>query len=136
MGKTQLASAFSRILDDSVMVKLGTHEPRPGKTGVFFWRGTRFSDVLKRVGDCSFLIIESGEILDDPEMHADLVLFLPAGEGRSDKPGSVRRRQRADLIRGQVIEPGRANDLRTRLDLDEGTFFAMLEAAGISVTRS
>jgi len=136
VGKTTLATALCDLLPDSRSVKLGHHLPKGGKKHRLFPIGTPYKDVRRKVGECSFLIIESGAILDNPEVQPDLVIFLPARGSEPDKPGSERRRARADLVRGERVSSIKADELRRRIGLDGGTFGALLEAAGVSLEHS
>ncbi|MCP4606960.1 MAG: hypothetical protein GY847_41690 [Proteobacteria bacterium] len=133
VGKTTLAGAFGKLLEDSRVVKLGTHAARDDKPELFFPRGTPFVDVNRAVSGCKYLVIESGTILDDPDLTPDLLVFLPAGAERQDKPGSERRRAKADLVRGEPVTTNRAKKLSERLVIDLERFEAMLDAAGVPV---
>lgn len=126
VGKTVLAEKIGSILPDCAVVKVGVHHPQPDKNQLFFDRGASYSSILERTADRQFLVIESGAILDDPDLHPDLVVFLPApGE---DKAGSERRRELADLIRGEPIDERKIEDLARRLAIDHATMEALAAA--------
>jgi len=126
VGKTELCERLGELLPDARVVKLGEHPRRDGKNPLLFGLGSTHADVVRAVGECGYLILESGKILDDPECHPDLVVFLPHPE--ADKPGAERRRGRADVVRGEPLAPESAARLRARLGVDEATFAAILEA--------
>jgi hypothetical protein len=132
VGKTELAEALAALLPDAAVVKLGVHHPRPEKNDLFFGGDTTWSEVRERIGARAFAVVESGAILDDPALQPDLVIFLPAPDG--DKPGSERRRARADLVRGEPVDPERAGILRKRLDVGEDVMAAILRAVGCPVS--
>ena len=102
VGKTTLAFALEKLLQGAEVVKLGEHPMRGDKPGILFPLNTPYSKLQKKVPDCPFLILESGSILDDPSLTPDLVIYLPTEDGRVDKPGSERRRAKADLVRGET----------------------------------
>ena len=133
VGKTTLAEALGRLLPATRIAKLGTHPPKAEKPSLFFPIDTGYQTVAREAGDCSFLIIESGAILDDAAFEPDLVIFLPAPAGRKNKPGSHRRLKRADLIRGTPISNHQLQHLCRRLDVDEATFSVVLRAIGVPV---
>ncbi|MBW2276791.1 MAG: hypothetical protein JRF63_04820 [Deltaproteobacteria bacterium] len=126
VGKTELAQRLGKLLPDSRVVKLGEHARREERNPLFFSLETSYADVTRSVGECGFLILESGKILDDPECHPNLVVYLPHPE--ADKPGGERRRHRADIVRGEPLDPGAAERIRASLGVDEQTFTEILEA--------
>ena len=127
MGKTTLARTLGTILPEAQVVKIGHHPPKPEKPSLYFQIGVNFDDVARAAGPCRFLIIESGALLDDPALDPDLVIFLP-GEAAEDKPGSARRRGRAQLIRGVAASPRQVESLRARLGVDADIMAAVIEA--------
>jgi hypothetical protein len=129
-GKTTLAKELGALLPDSRIVKLGHHPEKKGKPTLYFQGDIPYRDLKQAVGECRFLIIESGAILDDPDLATDLVIFLPAREGR-DKPGAQRRRAVSDIIRGESICEEDRDKLQNRLDVDSKTFHSLLEAIGV-----
>jgi len=126
VGKTELAEGLAALLGDAAVVKLGVHHPRPGRNELYFDRDTPWKTVLERVRGRRFAILESGSILDDPDLEPDLVIFLPAPGG--DKPGAEERRARADLVRGEPPSPALVEGLRARLGVDAGTMERLLRA--------
>jgi hypothetical protein len=135
VGKTTLAKKLVEILPNSDMVKLGTHAALDENPVLFFPRGTPLKAVLKKVGTSDFLVIESGAILDDPDLEASLVIFLPTADGRENKPGSERRRATADMIRGEPITKARAHELCLRLEIEPKIFERLSEAACVPVAE-
>ncbi|MDD5309800.1 MAG: hypothetical protein PHU25_20990 [Deltaproteobacteria bacterium] len=131
VGKTSLAIALVHILPGARAIKLGVHAPRADGKLPCLPRGTAFREVRERAGDCEFLIVESGAVLDDPSCAPDLVVFLPVQGG--DKPGSEARRARADLVRGQPVGSDVAAAVGARLGLDVRALAAMLAAIGTPV---
>ncbi|MBW2737095.1 MAG: hypothetical protein JRH20_32340 [Deltaproteobacteria bacterium] len=113
VGKTFLADAIGKILTDCAVIKLGVHHPRAEKNQLFFERGTSYLQILKRAGQRRFLVIESGAILDDPDLSPDLVIFLPGRDG--DKPGSEIRRAAAHIIRGEPLSDDEIEAIAARL---------------------
>ena len=134
VGKTTLATALGCCLSGSVVVKIGTHPPKEGKPPFLFPYGTRYEEIVNAVGECRYLVIESGGILDDPDCEPELVIFLPTPDPRLDKPGSVRRRARADLVRGESVSSNRARELAHRLGVADEVFSDVLKAAGVSTS--
>ena len=130
-GKTTLARTLGELLPDSRVVKLGHHPAKKGKPTLYFHTDTPYRDLLAAVGECRFMIIESGAVLDDLELSRDLVIFLPALEG-PDKPGAERRRAVSDLIRGETVGSRDRHRLQQRLGVDNATFAALLEAVGVA----
>lgn len=126
MGKTALAERLGELLPESRVIKLGEHARKDGKNPLLFPLGISFAEVVRAVGRCEFLILESGIILDDPDCRPELVVFLPHPE--ADKPGAERRRGRADLVRGEPVDPASADRLRERLGVDGRTMASILEA--------
>ena len=126
VGKTELAERLGRLLPDSRVVKLGEHARRDEKNPLFFPLEESYAEVVRHVGECGFLILESGKILDDPNCRPELVVYLPHPE--ADKPGGERRRARAHIVRGEPLDPAVADAVRVGLDVDEQTFAAVLEA--------
>jgi hypothetical protein len=124
-GKTTLAAALGERLPNARVIKVGHHAARAERPSGYFLIGTPMSEILDSVGDPSFLIIESGALLDDPELSADLVVFLPSPAGE-DKPGSERRRARADLIRGEEQDEAAVRRLAERLGLDSRSMAALV----------
>ena len=133
VGKTTLAKSLVELLPDSITVKLGTHPPRADNPILFLPHGTSFAEVRKKVGNPQYLIIESGGILDDPELEPNLVVFLPTPDGREDKPGSERRRSIAHMVRGELITRARAAELSSRLGVGIEVFEKLAEAAGVTI---
>jgi hypothetical protein len=131
VGKTSLATALERTLAGSRIAKLGKHPASDGKENLYFPIGTKWSTVYRAAGNCSFLIMESGSILDDPDFNPDLVIFLHAPNGREDKPGSERRLARADLVRAEAITAEKKAALQERLGLDDKLFSAVLDAVDV-----
>ncbi len=124
------------LLPDSQVVKMGTHAPRDDKPELFLMRGIPYAEVLDAIVDCAFLILESGSVLDDADLEPDLVIYLPAPDGRQDKPGSQGRRARANLVRGESVSDQRIGELSKRLGLKSEMFEQILTAAGIPHTSS
>lgn len=116
MGKTFLANAIGEILPDCAVVKLGSHHARPEKNQLYFERGTPYSKILEKTSQRSYLVIESGSILEDPDLSADLVIYLPGVDG--DKPGSESRRAAAHLIRGSASSSESILTFASRLGVD------------------
>ena len=129
-GKTTLAAALADLLPDAQKVKLGEHPPKTGKPPLPFPLNASYKHVVETVGTPAFLIIESGKILDDPDLTSDLAIFLPA-RGHPDKPGSDRRRAQCDLIRGEPIDEKSFDTLQRKLGVPKDTFHALLEAAEV-----
>jgi len=127
VGKTRLAEELGRILPDAAVVKVGVHHARPEKNRLFFESGATARQILAASGDRRFLIVESGAILDDPDLDPALVIFLPAPSG--DKPGSEARRTAAHLVRGdpQREDPGLL--VARRLGIEIGLARAVAAAA-------
>jgi hypothetical protein len=128
VGKTELAERIGALLPESRVVKLGEHARRDDKNPLFFALDVTMAEVVAAVGECGYLILESGRILDDPDCDPALVVFLPHPE--ADKPGAERRRARADIVRGEPLGPQVADHLRERLGVDEPTFAAILDSIG------
>ena len=128
VGKTFLAQELGRLLPRSTVIKIGLHHARPEKNSNFFALETPYSIIESSFPDAELLIIESGSILDDPDLNPDLVVFLPSSDPTGDKPGSERRRQRAHLVRGESFDPSEVERIRTRLDIDEQTMGSILKA--------
>jgi len=126
VGKTRLAEGIGEILPDCAVVKLGVHHARPEKNLLYFERGTPYSVIAKETSDRSCLVIESGAILDDPDLVPDLVFFLPAPGG--DKEGSEARRARADLVRGETIDDADVDFVARRLGIDRARAMEIVEA--------
>jgi hypothetical protein len=133
VGKTALAEELAALLGEAAVVKLGVHHPRPGKNALFFGADATWSEVRERIGPGAFAIVESGAILDDPDLEPDLVIFLPAPDG--DKPGAGRRRARADIVRGEPVDRKHAEMLRGRLGVADAVMADILRAAGCAVLR-
>ncbi len=134
VGKTTLATAMGELLENSRVVKLGTHPARKDKPSLYFGRGTPFKEVESAVQNCSFLVIESGTILDDADLRPDLVIFLPAPSGRDNKPGTEHRRARADIVRGESVSTDFVESLTGRLGIDLDTIEKILHAVDVSFT--
>lgn len=133
MGKSTLAARLKEILPEANAIKLGTHAAREDNPVLFRPRGTPLAEVLGIVGEPKFLIVESGAILDDPELEAAMVIFLPAPDGRENKPGSERRREKADIVRGEPLKKERANELCARLEIEMNVFAGIADAAGVPI---
>jgi hypothetical protein len=116
VGKTRLAEELGRILPDAAVVKVGVHHARPGKNRLFFDRGATARQISAAAGDRRFLIVESGAILDDPDLDPALVIFLPAPGG--DKPGSEARRTAAHIVRGERQPDDLESRVAQRLGID------------------
>ena len=128
VGKTFLAQELGRLLPRSTVIKIGLHHARPEKNSNFFALETPYSVIESSFPDAEFLIIESGSILDDPDLIPDLVIFLPFSDHDGDKPGSERRRQQAHLVRGEPFDPEAVERIRARLHVDEQTMSSILQA--------
>lgn len=126
VGKTELCRRLGALLPDARVVKLGEHARREGKNPLFFGIDAGYAEVVDAIGDCEFLILESGKILDDPDCRPDLVVYLPHPE--ADKPGGERRRARAHVVRGEPVAPATSDEIRARLGIDESTLAAVLQA--------
>ena len=133
MGKSTLAALIAGLLPGSTVVKLGTHAPNPHKPVLVMPVGTRLFEVLEKVGEPKFLILESGSILGDPNLDAELVSFLGALDGGHDKPGSERRKAAAHLVRGEPIDQARAAELSSKLGVELAIFRKLAEAAGVPI---
>ena len=118
MGKTTLAFALADLLPNARVVKLGEHPKRDDKAATLFPLDTPYSELKTDFPDCSYLVLESGAILDDPDLTPDLVVYLPTGKGRVDKPGSERRRAKADLVRGEIDANTSLNVITDKLGID------------------
>ena len=127
VGKTRLANRLGELLPDSKIVKLGRHKYKAQKNRYFLPTKATFAEVLKLTGTSNHLIIESGSILDDPFLKPSLVIFLSAPDGK-DKPGSSRRREKADLIRGEHIDSAQKTLIRQKLDVNDTTWKLILAA--------
>lgn len=132
MGKTTLALAMARHLPGAKVVKLGVHPATEGMDPSVLPLKTPFSEIQARFEGVSFLVIESGSVLDDPDCRPDLVVFLPAPGG--DKPGSARRRARSDLIAGRPITAQALRAISDRLGGHYGSLRTALETVGTVVT--
>ncbi len=128
MGKTFLAQELGRLLPRSTVIKIGLHHARHEKSSNYFALATPYSVIESSFPKAELLIIESGSILDDPDLIPDLVIFLPSSDPAGDKPGSERRRQQAHLVRGEPFDPSDAERIRTRLAVDEQTMSSILKA--------
>ncbi len=128
MGKTFLAEALGRLLPRSTVIKIGLHHARQEKNRNFFALATPYPIIESSFPDAELLIIESGSILDDPDLDPDLVIFLPSLDPDGDKPGSKRRRQQAHLVRSEPFDPSTVERIRTRLRIDEQTLLSILKA--------
>jgi hypothetical protein len=133
VGKTELAERLGRLLPGSRVVKIGEHPRRADKNPLYFSLETSFPELVRAIGDCDFLILESGKILDDPDCRPDLVVFLPHAE--ADKPGAERRQKQADLVRGERIDAEAAARLRERLAVDDRTWAAIVGAIAGAAPR-
>ncbi|MCP4680085.1 MAG: hypothetical protein GY854_32250 [Deltaproteobacteria bacterium] len=131
VGKTTLATAIGALLENSRVVKLGTHPASMDKPSLYFQRGTSFKAIKDAVQDCSYLVIESGTILDDADLRPDLVVFLPAPPGRENKPGSEHRRRRADIVRGEAVSMDYVESITGKLDIDLDTVEKILRAVNM-----
>ena len=128
VGKTTLAFALIELLPDSRVVKLGEHPKRSDKPSFLMPLHASYVDILEAVPKCEHLVLESGSILDDPDLNPDLVIFLPTADGRADKPGSDRRRSRADLVRGEIIIPDATTMVSEKLGVSTSLSKRILEA--------
>ena len=128
VGKTFLSEEIGRLLPRSIVIKIGLHHAQKEKNSNFFALATPYSIIESSFPNAEFLIIESGSILDDPDMDPDLVIFLPSSDPAGDKPGSERRRQQAHLVRGEPFDPSAVERIRTRLRVDEQTMSSFLKA--------
>ena len=133
VGKTTLATRLVELLPNSQTVKLGTHPARAENPILFLQRDTSFKEVVKSVGNPDFLVIESGAILDDPDLDAELVIFLPTQDGRKNKPGSDRRRKKAHMVRGETISQDKAQGLPSCLGVELDIFENLAELAGVPI---
>ena len=132
VGKTTLARSLGALLSESVVLKLGHHPPKPGRPSNYFLMGTPLSEIVPQLPAGKFLIVESGSVLDDPGFEPDLVIFLPTRDPeKGDKPGSARRRDRADIVRGESLAAGREKELAGRLGITEERFQRLLEAVNV-----
>ncbi len=128
VGKTFLAQELGRLLPRSIVIKIGLHHARHEKNSNFFALETPYSVIESSFPRTELLIIESGSILDDPDLEPDLVIFLPSSDPAGDKPGSERRRRQAHLVRGDSFDPSIVEQIRTRLAVDEQTMGSILKA--------
>lgn len=133
VGKTTLAKKIKELLPGAEMIKLGTHQPRDDKPILFLPHGSSLVDVKKKVGSPKFLIIESGSILDDPDLDAHLVIFLPTADPLENKPGSERRRKKADIVRGESVSRTRVSEICSDLDLRQEVFEQIAKAVGVAI---
>ena len=128
VGKTFLAQKLGRLLPRSTVIKIGLHHARQDRNSNFFALETPYSVIESSFPDAELLIIESGSILDDPDLIPDLAIFLPSLDPAGDKPGSERRRQQAHLVRGETFDPSDVERIRTRLAVDDQTMSGILKA--------
>ncbi len=128
MGKTFLAQEIGRLLPRSTVIKIGLHHAQKEKNSNFFAIATPYSVIESSFPKAELLIIESGSILDDPDLDPDLVIFLPSSDPAGDKPGSEQRLQQAHLVRGEPFDPSVVEQIRTRLRVDEQTLGNILKA--------
>jgi hypothetical protein len=135
VGKTSLAESLVAILGDAAAIKIGAHPVRGGKNPLFFPAGTRLAEVVAAAGDRSWIVVESGAVLDDPEADVALVIFLPAAG--PDKPGSERHRARAHIVRGRPLGREDREAIRERLGVDGEVVDAIVDAVeGSAATRT
>ena len=118
VGKTTLAFALADLLPGASAIKLGDHPKRGDKAALLLPLDTPFSELLKTIPKCPYLVLESGSILDDPSLTPDLVIYLPTGKGRVDKPGSERRRDKAHLVRGETDSKESPTLISKNLEVD------------------
>ena len=130
VGKTRLAEALAAILGDAAAIKIGVHAAQGAKPPLFFPPGTSLAEVTAAAGDRTWLVVESGAILDEPDAEIALVIFLPAPGG--DKPGSDRRRASAHMVRGRPLDRDEREAIRGRLGIDEVVLTAIVEAVEAS----
>lgn len=128
VGKTLLAEELGRLLPRSTVIKIGLHHARQDRNSNFFALDTPYSGIESSFPHAALLIIESGSILDDPDLDPDLVIFIPSLDPDGDKPGSERRRQQAHLVRGEPFDPSDVERIRARLAVDEQTMSSILKA--------
>jgi hypothetical protein len=129
VGKTKLARELCRLLPGARHVKIGHGARKTDAGNVFYHTGTPFSRIARENKDAAFLVVESNSILD--EMDPECVIYLPGGE---PKPSATRAAGRADIVRGERIEPGTIERLSRSIGVDEETVLGIAERAGALTT--
>ena len=113
VGKTTLANAIHGLFRDSVVVKIGHGDARPGLQNFFYQHGTPFDLIRNNHHTTPFLIIESNSILK--EIEPDLAIFL---DGASPKPSAKLAESKADLISETRVDAAKITALAHRLVIE------------------
>jgi hypothetical protein len=125
VGKTTLAKSLQRVLDGSVVVKIGHGKRKPEVKNHFYALGTPFRTIQENHGDARWLLIESNSILH--EIQPDLVIYL---EGENPKPSAAYARSRADIVSGRRFSEEDVAAQAARLEIPLDSMRVIIRLAG------
>lgn len=125
VGKTQLSKALCSLLPNAVHIKIGHHEPKPGKEGRLYPMGTSFSTIVAEHSNASFLIIESNRILE--EITPECAIYLQA---ENPKPSAEIALNKADIIRNAIISASKISILAQRMECEETVIREIVKLSG------
>jgi molybdopterin-guanine dinucleotide biosynthesis protein A len=126
VGKTTLVRHISGILKGTVCIKIGHHEPRPGKDdGFYYQKGILIDSILHNHKDARFLVIESNSILE--QFDPDFCIFLDA---KNPKPSAGMAIKKADIISGKRYDTAYAEKLALKTGIDNNIMRKIIWLSG------
>jgi molybdopterin molybdotransferase len=125
VGKTALAIKICDLLPGAVHVKIGHGPRKEDKANLFFEHGTPFESIARRIGDASFLVVESNSILS--EIDPQCAIYLPAD---NPKESAGLARNKADIVRGVETTGEDADRIAGALGVSREIMDRIIELAG------
>lgn len=126
IGKTTLANEIVALLgNDSLAVKIGHGEFKPGKNEYYFHSGTSLTTILQAAPEKKYLIIESNSVLN--EFQPDLVLYI---DGKNRKVSAETASRKAHIKSGSMIGVELVNELSLKLDMPVAVLRKIIWLAG------
>jgi len=126
IGKTTLAYKLCELLANAVRIKIGHHPRKEHGAEHYYYAGATFAEILSDHRGCSYLIIESNQILS--QVKPDCLIFL-TGQGPV-KPSAATAINAADIIRGKYVDEVRQECIARALNIDRTTVKKMIEFSG------
>jgi hypothetical protein len=116
VGKTELTRALCGQLPGAVRIKIGHGSAKQGGDGFFYHSGTLFETIAAEHGSAVYLVIESNSILK--QIVPDCTIYLSSD---NPKPSAIMAREKADILRGELLPGKKVLQLAKRLKCGEKT---------------
>jgi len=103
VGKTTVAGEISKVVKNSVVVKIGNSTKKRSLNNRYYPLGTPFSKIKKDCVGAETVIVESNSILQ--ELKPNLLVYLTGKKEK--KPSAKFAKGNADIVRGRYFSASR-----------------------------